>query len=233
MGGTQPQVGWMPLRTAIAGFTLTPACWMWCQWRHFRSGQKCGRVRASVSKRMYVASSEISLILFFGVIFCWVQSVRWRQYEFSGSGGKSFSVDSEHRQCAFNLSAYTTSRYETDHPGFNFIAYPVALEKRISLSPLHLLPGFHFEPILQQGPDFMGRADEPRAGTLIGHTLSVPHWFVCLLTAILPGQRLLMRIRWRFLFRRRLGRGLCHHCGYDLQRNVSGICPECGKAVEL
>ena len=234
MGGTQPQGGWMPLRTAIAGFALIPAWWLWCQWRHFRSGQKYGRVRPSVSKRMYFAGSDLSLILFFGVIFCWVQSVRWRQYEFSWAGVKSFSVDSEHRQCAFNLSAFTMmSRYETDHPGFNFIAYPVALEKRISFSSQHLLPGFHFEPILQQGPDFMRRADEPRAGTLIGHTLSVPHWFVCLLTAILPGQRLLMRIRRNAISRRRLGRGLCRHCGYDLQGNVSGTCPECGKAVML
>ncbi len=233
MGGTQPQVGWMPLWSAIAGFALIPASWMWWHWRHFRSGQKCGRVRPSVSKRIYLAGSDLSLILFFGVIFCWVQSVRWRQYEFSWSGGKSFAIDSEHRQCAFNLSAFAASRDETDQPGFNFIAYPVALQNRISLSSQHLFPAFHFEPILQQGPDFMRRADEPRAGTLIGHTLSVPHWFVCLLTAILPGQRLLMRIRRRSISRRRLGRGLCHHCGYDLQGNMSGICPECGKAVEL
>lgn len=233
MGGTQPQGGWMPLWTAIAGFTLIPAWWLWCQWRHFRSGKKCGRVRQSVSKRMYLAGSDLSLLLFFGVIFCWVQSVRWRQYEFSGSGRISFAIDSEHRQCAFNLSAFTTSRHETDHPGFNFIAYPVALEKRISFSSQHPLPGFHFEPILQQGPDFMRRADEPLAGTVMGHTLRLPHWFLFLLTGILPGQRLIMRIRRNAISRKRLARGLCHHCGYDLQGNVSGICPECGKKAAM
>jgi hypothetical protein len=30
---------------------------------------------------------------------------------------------------------------------------------------------------------------------------------------------------------RRKPAGSCQHCGYDLTGNVSGICPECGKAV--
>ena len=29
---------------------------------------------------------------------------------------------------------------------------------------------------------------------------------------------------------RRLGRGQCLCCGYDLTANVSGVCPECGEA---
>ena len=31
-----------------------------------------------------------------------------------------------------------------------------------------------------------------------------------------------------WLRRRRLRRGHCEHCGYDLTGNVSGVCPECG-----
>jgi hypothetical protein len=27
-------------------------------------------------------------------------------------------------------------------------------------------------------------------------------------------------------------RGLCTRCGYDLTGNVSGVCPECGTAIE-
>ena len=29
--------------------------------------------------------------------------------------------------------------------------------------------------------------------------------------------------------RRRVGHGRCARCGYDLQGNVSGVCPECGQ----
>jgi|GEM_PF-6121638 len=31
---------------------------------------------------------------------------------------------------------------------------------------------------------------------------------------------------------RRIKRGFCAACGYDLRGNISGICPECGEAVE-
>ena len=31
--------------------------------------------------------------------------------------------------------------------------------------------------------------------------------------------------------RRRPGPGFCAECGYDLTGNVSGICPECGRAI--
>ena len=30
--------------------------------------------------------------------------------------------------------------------------------------------------------------------------------------------------------RKRLARGLCPGCGYDLTGNLSGVCPECGEA---
>ena len=33
--------------------------------------------------------------------------------------------------------------------------------------------------------------------------------------------------------RRRIERGLCDHCGYDLHANTSGICPECGTRVTI
>ena len=32
--------------------------------------------------------------------------------------------------------------------------------------------------------------------------------------------------------RRRRAAGLCVWCEYDLTRNVSGVCPECGTAIE-
>ncbi|OWY71266.1 hypothetical protein B7486_11770 [cyanobacterium TDX16] len=36
----------------------------------------------------------------------------------------------------------------------------------------------------------------------------------------------------QFWDRGKSGEPLCRHCGYNLTGNVSGICPECGKAIE-
>ena len=37
---------------------------------------------------------------------------------------------------------------------------------------------------------------------------------------------------WRRRFDRRWAPGHCRQCGYDLTGNESGVCPECGRAVE-
>lgn len=58
-------------------------------------------------------------------------------------------------------------------------------------------------------------------------TVAAPHWFVIVLSAVLPGL-------W-FHRRRRAGygsrRGLCRSCGYDL-RATPDRCPECGAVPE-
>ena len=56
--------------------------------------------------------------------------------------------------------------------------------------------------------------------------VTVPHWFLSVSLAALPGVRLVRAMR-----RRRHARaGLCPACGYDL-RATSGRCPECGTPV--
>jgi hypothetical protein len=54
-------------------------------------------------------------------------------------------------------------------------------------------------------------------------TVAVPHWFVIVVSAALPGLWFRRRRRARY----RLQRGLCPDCGYDL-RATPERCPECG-----
>jgi hypothetical protein len=55
---------------------------------------------------------------------------------------------------------------------------------------------------------------------------AVPHWFPCLVFAILPAVRA-MRSMASVRSTRRIGRGCCPRCGYDL-RATPERCPECG-----
>ena len=57
-----------------------------------------------------------------------------------------------------------------------------------------------------------------------GKTMIVcPIWIILIIIA-LPTAYLFYRDR-------RYPRGHCQGCGYDLTGNVSGVCPECGRAV--
>jgi hypothetical protein len=55
--------------------------------------------------------------------------------------------------------------------------------------------------------------------------ICIPHWFLALLFAILPGLRLRAAIR-----SRRHRSGFCSKCGYDL-RATPERCPECGNST--
>ena len=58
--------------------------------------------------------------------------------------------------------------------------------------------------------------------------LLVPHWFVATLTAVSPAAWLWAHVRRR----RRIVRGLCPACGYDLRASPAR-CPECGTTPEV
>jgi hypothetical protein len=61
--------------------------------------------------------------------------------------------------------------------------------------------------------------------------VTVPYWLLAVLTAVLPAMataRLLRGMKQR----RRIARGMCPHCGYDLRGSGGGVCPECGAKVE-
>jgi len=102
-------------------------------------------------------------------------------------------------------------------PGFSHAAVRPAVAPDDMLSPFWddqgIMRGLGFRraPIPSFSPDFT-------MGT------QVPYWFIFLLTALIPGQRLgLSKYR---NYRRRSG--LCLSCGYDLRAAPDG-CPECGQ----
>ena len=57
--------------------------------------------------------------------------------------------------------------------------------------------------------------------------IDLPLWALAVVTAILPANYALGHAA----LRRRMRRGLCLACSYNLKGNTSGICPECGTAV--
>jgi len=60
------------------------------------------------------------------------------------------------------------------------------------------------------------------------HAWGVPLWVVVMGFGVLPG---IWAVGWVKRKRRRRA-GECVGCGYDLTGNVSGVCPECGSAID-
>jgi len=78
--------------------------------------------------------------------------------------------------------------------------------------------------------DFLGFRWHPRGNRDWEYQergMAVPWWFVALLFGTLPARA----ARRMVLRRHRQSAGHCRSCGYDLTGNISGVCPECGKAV--
>lgn len=63
---------------------------------------------------------------------------------------------------------------------------------------------------------------------LHGWCVSMPFPVAVLLLIAYP---IIAFIRGPLRRRRRRRHGLCAHCGYNLEGNVSGVCPECGEAL--
>lgn len=60
----------------------------------------------------------------------------------------------------------------------------------------------------------------------------VPFWLILL--GVIPPWLFLERDAYRVRRKRlRIRKGLCGYCCYDLQGNESGVCSECGEAVEV
>ena len=60
----------------------------------------------------------------------------------------------------------------------------------------------------------------------VAQNVTVPDWTVCMALAVLPT---MLAIKF---FRHRRKSECCHACSYNLTGNISGVCPECGTAVQ-
>ena len=110
----------------------------------------------------------------------------------------SFRISPPHEWAAFGFGWYAGSDYTW---------------------PAHLYPNYISQPPSLSDPHWW--KDDYRGVTL-------PYWFLVLLTALPPaiwGRRRVNRRR-----DRRIRRGFCPQCGYDL-RGTPDRCPECGKAT--
>jgi len=194
-----------------------------------------GGIMACMLRRLVALLSVLSLLLWVATAVLWARS--WRIYDRCEVGfatqtrwpsrGYLLGVESSGRRLRVTATFYadheeTPLDDRDDIPRWLFRAS----QSHDTQYPLELDHG-------DRG-DLRRRGYASESQTMYGPrsiiawtTLILPHWFVVIVTLPLP---LLYASR---IVHRRLPRcpGLCRSCGYDLQGNVSGICPECGTPI--
>ena len=97
----------------------------------------------------------------------------------------------------------------------------------------------HRRPIMPQETPraSLSRAFIDRGGVQIGSVkgtsvdaiwIMLPYWLIEIVVLIIPGSLICLLLRRPLRRSRRLRRGLCHDCGYDLRGSITRRCPECG-----
>ena len=173
-----------------------------------------------MKRRLFNILAAVSLVLCLATAGVWVRSY---------SPGAAY--EGTRVGCAFadgSVCAWRTTQDRFERPE------PPQFDDPSSVGPGAFL-GFAY--VERYSTEFVSEfADPPQPGVpifsetiLTTSALTVPLWFLCTLTAILPAIWL-----WRYRRDRRARRdGMphCVYCDYNLTGNVSGICPECGTPV--
>jgi len=190
--------------------------------------------------RMATAASTAALVL---VLLGWVGNLRWYRSGLRYHGDVNWQVMSNWGTGDLLLSAERrpADAVEVDPDPRTF---PPRGEARLSWSGEWLEPAVRNGHMVPDGlkpfswfsfslrDEYHGRGlfgnpgvepEEPPR--IVGAVLTVPYWFLVLATGLLPGRR--AWVWWRG--RRRVAKGHCPACGYDL-RATPGRCPECGTA---
>lgn len=161
----------------------------------------------------WLAALSLLLCVFTGIL--WQRSFLACDVLFGGRASASrFTCTSEFGMLVFE---YESKQQGIILPGWSYFVSPLPRRFRISgdLLGFAVYGGtakhYHLLPV-----------------TML-RGLTIPHWFVFSLAAVLPALWL-VRYRRRRTAQWRLEHGLCPRCSYDL-RASAGQCPECGTLI--
>jgi len=195
-----------------------------------------------IRRRLFTVASLLSLLLCLGLIVACFRSFRvadslnWR-YGYGDWGGNSF----RHEEIGIGhggISMYHRLRLQGRTVVFSGAALgvPYGWTFRWQQFPASGTDTYYVIPLEKSGgvqvfdyrlAGFQVGGDEIRArfGFIDSRQwLVVPFWALIGVTAVLPA----MYCRRIVVRRRRLCRGFCISCDYNLTSNTSGVCPECG-----
>jgi hypothetical protein len=188
---------------------------------------------------LLTALSVLSLLLCVAIVLLWIRSDWYQDALLRADGGSKhllrvisiISVDGVVSACSSKQDV--TGNYLLDPEMHGTTVNASAFGWKLFIQKLETWPDwFPGQPERRPAPGFLGfhyvHALYPmRDVTADEYGLSIPHWFLALLAALLP-------VWWSFALwrRRRYYREnlLCRRCGYDL-RATPERCPECGMAV--
>jgi 4-amino-4-deoxy-L-arabinose transferase-like glycosyltransferase len=168
---------------------------------------------------MFNGLTVLSLVLCVLIFVSWYRSntigdtITWyrqpRNFEFYSCGGLMRA----------SWGRLISSKYPP-HPGWQFSFWPEPSRVEVDLrTNTHF--GFGFEKWSMNRPSLSGWA----------HTITLPYFFLALCFGLPPVFAICGQIRRRRKLRSIEG-VFCSKCGYNLTGNVSGVCSECGKAIE-
>jgi hypothetical protein len=189
-----------------------------------------------VLRRLFTVASCVSFLLFAASAMLWVRSywmsyvlsVNWLDSESKPAGDHTIRIWNGGALMEVGRLGGPTWQFQTDD------ATPQAQPRRITCTSV---PVFPYDSYARGIPSRFGFGRGSYAYVAgIGPGMNrlgtrsvfiVPLGVGTSLTAGLP-----VVWGWCWMIRRRRIRGGCGACGYDLTGNVSGVCPECGTAVE-
>ena len=168
--------------------------------------------------RLFTIASVVSLLLCVATVVLWVRSywvddrVQFGTEPLASTNGFRASMQWELQSCYGSICLERV--FYVSYEGIDVVEGVVPEEA-------HSFLGFGFQQLQWNG--WIGLTKDS------GILLFSPYWFFALTAAVLP-----VSLGIGFIRRRRVCRiaaGSCHHCGYNLTGNTSGVCPECGTAI--
>ena len=189
--------------------------------------------RRDTTPRLLIGVPGFCLILLFGVVALWVRSnkriddLAWRtasgsQWELASMSGKLRLIRLEDWLDPSPM-ALTSVPNDAEHQA------AWSIDQAIKTAPRTMTPGPPITPVAVHFAGFEYRRDAFPARVWHRSAISawtLPLWAVAVILVLPPAARLFGVMR----YHRRVRRGLCAGCGYDL-RHTPQRCPECGRDV--